>query len=258
MLQDSRGFMWFGTEDGLNKYDGYEFTVYRHNSEDSLSISGNWIYALYESHYNDKHVLWIGSSNGLSRMDLETELITQFRHDPNDQNSLINDWIISIDEDSYGYLWIGTNVGICKLNRVTGKFTGYRHDPNNPYSLSANKWCMVHESVTHEDTILWVGTWDGLNKFDRQTEKFTHYKPDISKPNSINDNNIAYLFTDTSGILWISTQNGGLNKLNIKTGQFLGFTLQGSERRHPWSVGIRFDDGHPSPGLRETLRWRGR
>ena len=84
--------MWFGTEDGLNKYDGYNFTVYRHDPEDSLSISGNWIKTLHESHYGGKHSLWVGTFNsGLNRLDLETEQFTHFRHNPNDPQSLSND-----------------------------------------------------------------------------------------------------------------------------------------------------------------------
>jgi len=113
ILQDSRGFMWFGTEDGLNKYDGYSFSVYRHDPDDSLSISGNWIWAIHESDYGGKHVLWIGTRNsGLSRLDLETEQFTHFKNMPDDPQSLSSDKIVSICEDSFGDLWIGTMKGI--------------------------------------------------------------------------------------------------------------------------------------------------
>jgi ligand-binding sensor domain-containing protein len=224
ILQDSRGFMWFGTEDGLNKYDGYNFTVYRHDPDDILSISGNWIWTLQESHYGGKHVLWVGTKySGLNRLDLETEQFTHFRHDPKDLQSLSQDQIASIFEDSYGELWIGTFTGINKFDRKTEKFIRYQHDPDDPTSLSENKYCTIHESLTADSSILWIGTWGGLNRFNRKTQKFTRYLYDRHNQNSLSNNNIAKLFTDASGMLWIMTQNGGLNKFNIETEQFIRF-----------------------------------
>jgi ligand-binding sensor domain-containing protein len=129
ILQDTRGFMWFGTDDGLNKYDGYRFTVYRHHPDDSLSISDNNVRVLHESHHGGKHVLWIGTSSGLNRLDLETEQFTHFKNDPTDPQSLSHNWVVSIYEDSFGELWIGTDGGINKFNRETNKFVRYQHDP---------------------------------------------------------------------------------------------------------------------------------
>ena len=148
ILQDSRGFMWFGTEDGLNKYDGYNFTVYRHNPEDSLSISGNCITALYESQFHGKQVLWIGTHSGLNLLDIETEQFTHFRNDPDDPQSLSHDRVISIYEDSFGEFWIGTDGGINILDRETKKFVRYQHDPKNPNSLSHNLSCTITETFT--------------------------------------------------------------------------------------------------------------
>jgi signal transduction histidine kinase/ligand-binding sensor domain-containing protein/DNA-binding response OmpR family regulator len=225
ILQDSRGFMWFGTEDGLNKYDGYDFTVYRHDPEDSLSISDNWIWTLHESHYGGKHVLWVGTHNsGLNRLDLKTEQFTHFKNNLDDPQSLSSDRIASIYEDSFGDLWIGTMRGINKLDRVSEKFNRYQYNPNDTTTLSSNNYCLIIESPVAKDSILWIGTWDGLNKFDRKTEKFTHYKHDRNNPNSLSNNNINNLFFDSSGILWISAfMNGGLNNFNTETEHFTRF-----------------------------------
>jgi ligand-binding sensor domain-containing protein len=224
ILQDSKGFMWFGTEDGLNKYDGYRFTVYRHDPEDSLSISDNRIGTLHESHYGGNHVLWVGTEyGGLNRLDLKTEKFTHFRHDPDDPQSLSNDRIVSIYEDNLGDLWIGTDAGINKFDRETEKFVRYQHDPKNPTSLGSNQYCTIHESPTAGTSNLWVGTWYGLNKFDRNAEKFTRYKHYRHDPNSLSNININDLFFDSSGLLWIATMSGGLNKFNIKTEQFTRF-----------------------------------
>ena len=224
ILQDSQGFMWICTEDGLNKYDGYSFTVYRHDPEDSLSISDNNVYALHESKHCGKPVLWVGTQNGgLNRLDLETEQFTHYRKDTDDPQSLSNDNIVSIYEDSFGELWIGTYGGINKFDRKTEKFIRYQHDPEDPTSLSNNKYCTIYESLTTGKSILWVGTNSGLNKFNRKTEKFTRYKHDRYNPNSLSHNLINYIFADASGILWIATQRGGLNKFCIETEQFTRF-----------------------------------
>jgi len=224
IVQDCRGFMWFGTEDGLNKYDGYSFTVYRHDPEDSLSISDNWIQAVHESHYDGKHILWVGTLyGGLNRLDLDTEQFTHFRHNPNDPQSLSNNKIVSIYEDRFGELWIGTDRGINKFDRKTGKFLRYQHDPKDSTSLSHNQWCKIFESILDGTSTIWVGTFRGLNKFDRRTEEFTRYKHDRYNLNSLSHNHIVYLFADTSGMLWITTNNGGLNKFNIETEHFTRF-----------------------------------
>ena len=113
ILQDSRGFMWFGTEDGLNKYDGYNFTVYKHDPEDPNSLAGNWIQALFE---DDSGTLWIGSGEGgLSRYDRTADQFTHYRNDFQDPASLSDDDVTAIYQDREGVLWIGTGGG--GLNR---------------------------------------------------------------------------------------------------------------------------------------------
>ena len=232
ILQDSRGFMWFGTEDGLNKYDGYNFTVYRHDPDDSLSISENWVWSLHESHYAGKHVLWVGTKNGgLNRMDLETEQFTHFRNIPDDPQSLSNDMIVSIYEDSFGELWVGTLGGINRFDRKTKKFVRYQNDANNPNSLSSNNYCTIYESVTAGKPVLWFGTWGGLNKFDRNTEEFTHYKHNAHNLNSLSSNHINDLYSDISGRLWIGTDKRGLNKFNIETEQFTRFQYEPNDAK---------------------------
>jgi ligand-binding sensor domain-containing protein len=224
IIQDSRGFMWFATEDGLNKYDGYNFTVYRYDPEDSLSISDNLIWTLQESHYGDKHVLWIGTKyGGLNRLDLETEQFRHFKNDPDDPQSLSNNWVVSICEDSFGDLWIGTNGGTNIFNRETEKFVRYQNDPKDPNSLSHNINSTICESLIDGTSILWIGTKAGLNKFDRKTGKFIRYQHDRYNLNSLSYNLIEYLYADSSGTLWITTNNGGLNKFNIRTEQFTRF-----------------------------------
>ncbi len=109
ILQDSKGFMWFGTQDGLNKYDGYQFTVYRHDSQDANSLSHNEVFAIYE---DSQGTLWFGTGKGLNRFDSQQNRFIHYLHDPqNPDNSLSNNTVWSINEDNEGLLWIGTDGG---------------------------------------------------------------------------------------------------------------------------------------------------
>ena len=106
ILQDRQGFLWFATEDGLNRYDGYSFKVFRHNADDPYAISGNTVQSAYE---DTKGRLWFGTYHGgLNLYDPLTEQFRHFRHDPNDPNSLSNDNVWVITEDGKGRLWVGT------------------------------------------------------------------------------------------------------------------------------------------------------
>ena len=110
ILQDSLGYLWFGTGDGLNKYNGYGFEIYSHDPEDPKSLSNNSITSIYEDH---EGVLWIGTlGGGLDRLDPETERFAQFGADPDDPHSLGNPFVYSILEDREGMFWIATDEGV--------------------------------------------------------------------------------------------------------------------------------------------------
>jgi len=134
ILQDSKGYMWFGTQDGLNKYDGYSFTVYRHDVLDSNSLSGAWVLSIYEDRAG---ALWIGTwGGGLNKFDRDTERFTRLVNDPKNPHSLSHNDVGSIYEDHAGMLWIGTSSGLNKFDRDTERFTHFVNDPQNPHSLS--------------------------------------------------------------------------------------------------------------------------
>ena len=170
ILQDDKGFMWFGTEDGLNRYDGYEFVVYTHDPETLDSLSDNWIWSLYE---DQSGVLWIGTNTGgLNRFDRETDQFMHYQNDPNDPHSLSHNAVRSIHEDREGVLWIGTwGGGLNRFDRDTEQFIRYQNDVDDPHSLSNGNVFSIHED---QSGVLWIGTdGGGLNRFDRETEQFT-------------------------------------------------------------------------------------
>jgi len=127
ILQDRRGFMWFATHDGLNRYDGNTFVVYKNNPSDPASLSGNFLTDLVE---DDQGYLWITTqTGGVSKFDPKTERFTAYRHDPGNPNSIGDGPVTSIARDAHGYLWLGTEErGLEKFDPSTGRFTSYLND----------------------------------------------------------------------------------------------------------------------------------
>jgi ligand-binding sensor domain-containing protein/signal transduction histidine kinase len=116
MVQDHYGFMWFGTKDGLNRYDGYHFVVYRHDAADTASIADNFIQSVFE---DSKGRLWIGTaSQGLDLLNRETETFTHFRHSDNNDGTITDDHIVAVTEDHDGAIWVSTTNGLNKITWV--------------------------------------------------------------------------------------------------------------------------------------------
>ncbi len=201
--------MWFGTRDGLNRYDGYEFKVYRHDPDDENSISNNFIYALWEDALGD---LWIGTNGGgLNRFDRTRERFIQYRHDPDDSNSLSHDIVRSIAGDSRkrgAPLWIGTlGGGLNRLDVNEGRFTHYRHDPSRDDSLDSDDiWCVAW---ARNDTV-WVGSNDaGLNMTHAsEPGKFKRFGYQPGNPGGLTEGGIWSLYSDAENTLWIGTASG--------------------------------------------------
>ena len=216
ILQDHRGFMWFGTRDGLNKYDGYHFTVYRHQPYDTTSLTHNKINALFEDH---KGIMWIGTDDGLNIYNRELDCFQISLNDSLNLSKICHNIINAIYEDRSGNLWIGTENGLCKINRDRSKAVFYKSIKNDPETLSDN-----HISAIFEDNqgALWIGTDDGLNYKVTGTEKFLRFQHNLYNPNTICDNRINDLHEDELGNLWIATGNG-LSRYDRKKNQFHTF-----------------------------------
>ncbi len=220
ILQDRRGFMWFGTEDGLNQYDGYKFKIYRNNPENLNSISYNNIKAIHEDRSG---ILWFGTyGGGLNRFDHEKEQFDHYQADPKDPKSLSNNFVTAICEDSSGNLWIGTENGLNMLipsanDESSATFTTYNADLSFPYSLSADRIKSIYEDSYG---VLWIGTYGGgLNRFDHEKEQFDHYQADPKDPKSLSNNFVTAICEDSSGNLWIGTENGLNMLIQSKSGE---------------------------------------
>ncbi|MBN2116487.1 MAG: hypothetical protein JW730_07950 [Anaerolineales bacterium] len=135
IFQDRRGFLWIGTQDGLNRYDGYSFTTFKQDADNPASISHNSILSIAEDRDG---LLWIGTwGGGLNRFDPATEKFTAYRHIPDDPSSLSNDTVTSILEDSNGVLWVGTLDGLNRFNPQNNGFDHFGNVPDDLTSLSS-------------------------------------------------------------------------------------------------------------------------
>jgi signal transduction histidine kinase/ligand-binding sensor domain-containing protein/ActR/RegA family two-component response regulator len=217
-MQDSRGFMWFGTREGLNRYDGYTFTVYKHRLGDDKSLSSNLVNGIVE---DDRGFLWIGTwGGGLDRYDRGTNQFVHFKHNPSNPTSLSSNLVLCLLKDSRGYLWIGTEDG--GLNRMdsAGHFVHYLHRDGDTTSLSSNYVKSLCEDADHQ---IWAATYGGgLDLLERSTGTFRTFLHDPNNPGSLYDNELASVFSDSRHRLWIGTYTG-LDEFDRQTGKFIHY-----------------------------------
>ncbi len=213
IVQDSLGFIWLATQDGLDRFDGYNFYIYEPVPGDSSSISDNDIYTLY---VDKSGTLWIGTQNGgLNKFNSTTGTFNSYQNNPADSSSLSSNYVTSIADDNSGNLWIGTINGLNYFDKSKLKFTRYMHDNANPNSLLSNS---VYSIFNDKFGNIWVGTGKGLDLFDWKTKSFTHYLN--SKNSHTTDSNLVVSIAgDNSGNLWIGTLDG-LYKFNIYSKKF--------------------------------------
>ncbi|MBL7093588.1 hypothetical protein ISS22_06400, partial [candidate division KSB1 bacterium] len=216
ILQGRKGFIWFATSGGVFRFDGYDAKKLNLNSEKHNRLINNQAHVLYEDRSGK---IWIGSySSGVSWIDREK-----------------------------GKLFTAWTIGLSNYDRETGKIINFQHDPQNPNSLgkgSINSIC--------EDTsgTLWIGTSeDGLNRLNKaeidfknpQSTKFIRYLHEKNNPNSLSDNSVHDLYLDKTGMLWIATERGGLNKLELVNAKAsdptqVKFTSYQHDAKNPYSL----------------------
>lgn len=216
IAQDHQGFIWFGTQEGLNRYDGYEMVVYDHKQGVAGSLSHDWVWSVY---VDNAGTLWVGTDGGgLNRYDRQTDSFTRFRHAEDDPSSLSNDRVRVIYQDSHGDYWIGTDGGgLNRFDSDTGQFIHYRHSDGKPDSLPSDKVLAVFEDSRGK---LWVGTDAGLARMDHTQQKFVVFRHDPALPVSLSDDKVRSIYEDRRGQLWIGTYQGGLNRFDRSTGSF--------------------------------------
>ncbi|WP_169304425.1 hybrid sensor histidine kinase/response regulator transcription factor [Pedobacter frigoris] len=247
ITQDKQQFMWFGTNHGLNRYDGYQFKIYLNDPTDSESVSSNSISCVFN---DSKGRLWVGTSKGLNKYDKNRDAFT--RISKTSGSGLSNNAINCIYEDDQKNLWIGTSSGLNLLAHGSRKFKSFffgnkeaGNRQNQIYSIfkdnEGDLWLgtvtglirmslkkghfnnRIFRSNKNPESIssnyitsinadaqqnLWIGTDNGLNLYNKATRTFTVYKHNAQDPNTIVHNDIRKINPDKKGMLWISTQEG--------------------------------------------------
>ena len=217
---DSRGFLWIGTSDGLNRYDGYTFKVYRHKPLDSLSISNNFIHSIDEDR---KGNIWIGTNSGLNRFDPHTGKF----HDYNEiwEDSMgIGNKIKSVYCERNGIIWILTDGFLVRMQSGSLRFKVYNYflSTGSDFPDDANT-----NLVKDRNGLLWFGTDMGLYSFDRNSEKFKRYFNDRRDNSSLSSNIILSVYEDRNGELWVGTTLG-INKFDRLNSRFKRYPLSGN------------------------------
>jgi signal transduction histidine kinase/ligand-binding sensor domain-containing protein/DNA-binding response OmpR family regulator len=205
IIQDSRGFMWIGTGNGLNRYDGYKFINYTHDPDDEYSISNNVITDLAEDRNGN---VWIATKRGLNKFDRASGRFTSFRHNESDNTSLIANVVNRIAFDQSGNLWVATPHGLDYLDMESKKFKHHVHADADNGSISNNN---VQTILIDSKQNVWAGTSSGgLNLYLKSEDKFLKFKyisPVSGRPKG---DNILCIFEYGPNKLYLGTQSDGV------------------------------------------------
>ena len=254
LLKDSRGYLWIATFDGLNRYDGYEVTAFKHDPEDPSTISSSFTRRVIE---DASGMIWVGTTNGFNRFDPLTEQFTRYGFDPSVSDSTVSalfedstgrfwvgsshgilyefdrtdeelsPWspehelgrILDIVEDKEGILWIGHSRGLTRLDPDTESFALY--EPVDATGLLANR---VKQILLGDDGFLWLAMdGGGLAHFDTVTESSTIYRHDPDDPTSLSSNAVMSIAEAGPDSYWVGTYGAGLNLFDAETGTFRHF-----------------------------------
>jgi signal transduction histidine kinase/ligand-binding sensor domain-containing protein/CheY-like chemotaxis protein/HPt (histidine-containing phosphotransfer) domain-containing protein len=249
-LQDSQGFVWLATEDGLIRYDGLELYRYAYSRTAREGLPGNFIREIVEDAHHD---LWIAIKDaGLARWNRATDSFTRFRHDPKDPGSLASDVTRAVLVDAHGRIWVGMNdAGIDILDPVTGRIEHRRHDPHDADSLSDDQ---IFTLALDRSGAVWVGTATGLDRWQPERNAFLHLRQDRG---ALTGKQVSTMIEDRTGSLWVGTFDGGLDHIDATGNLIESFRHDAQRPASLASDGVRaiLEDhaGHLWVGTEEGL-----
>ncbi len=225
ILQDKRGFMWFCTQDGLNKYDGLNFKVYTHDVTTRQSLSQASIRAAYKGRGG---ILWLAViGGGLNKFDPEKETVSRYQYHRDNPKTISHNDLRAVIEDRDGEVWAGTLAGLNKLDPKTGYFTRFLHEPGNNETLIDN---IVNGIIQDRNDRLWVAAGNALHLLEKETGTFRVFQ--VPTPVS-GDCRIVSLYQGNDGRFWIGTEGSGLYRFNPEKGQFRACFYDESAKNEP-------------------------
>jgi diguanylate cyclase (GGDEF)-like protein len=216
VLQDSKGLLWIGTENGLNRYNGYEFETFKRERGNPDSLSSDFIFDIEEDRAGN---LWIATNGGgLVKFDRATNRFATFRHDPAKSNSISSNIVRRILIDAKGIIWIGTRgAGLDRLDPGSGVFSRFQFGngdeaPNNIYALFQDS-----------TGILWAGGDHGLTRLSTETNEVFTYAHDPDASDSLAKHSVRAIAEDANGVLWVGSDGGGIARLSANDEAFEHF-----------------------------------
>ncbi|HNS47106.1 MAG TPA: two-component regulator propeller domain-containing protein, partial [Bacteroidales bacterium] len=225
VLKDADGFMWFTTNMGMCRYDGYTMKQFTSDPTDSTSLSGNFLYA--EPLVDRSGNIWIGTfESGLSLFDRITGKFTHYKHDPRVNGSIDNNNIWSVYQDSDGVIWVGTYSALNKFDPVTGKFKFFRPSPDHEED-PVNRIYSMLEDLNRD---LWIATGRGVFLYNRDTGVFRRFDPASPLTEKLNEQMVFHVMCDNDGDYWFAAE-GGLFHYKIKNKELNLFSTQGTGGR---------------------------
>lgn len=202
IVQDQQGYMWFGSQHGLSRYDGYRVIVYRNDPNNARSLADNWVQVL---HVDNKNRLWVGTRGGLQRFNPATGDFTAFPAVPNQPDWAGRQQVQAIVSDGSGKLWLGTSDGLHHFNPESGSYQVLRHDPADGASLANDR---ITALALDARGGLWVGLKQGLDYLAAGAAGFRHFRIDTEAQPNAPLNEIVQLRVDQRQILWLITMDG--------------------------------------------------
>ena len=235
ILQDENGFMWFGTQDGLNRFDGYNFKIFKNNPGDSSSLTNNFIFSIIEDQFG---ILYIETQGGDFHLyNPRSESFQAMNRDQIDFEKAKVSTVGALLYETNGIKWVGglsKGTGLERIDTKSGKSKVFKHDPSDPSSLGDDKVYSVFRDRTGN---LWVGTFNGLDRLDELTGKFIHYRNNPSDPTSLSDNWVWPICEDSRGYLWVGTVRSGLCVFDPASNSFYNYKNDSSD---PTSINDNF------------------
>jgi two-component sensor histidine kinase/ligand-binding sensor domain-containing protein len=224
IIQDARGFLWFGTYNGLDRYDGYDFRIFLPDKSKPNSISNHSILSLCEDR---KGYIWIATLDGLNRYNWKTDEFEVYKHHPNDPNSLSDNNITTVYEDKSGIIWVGTINGLNKYNPDKNNFTVFGKVSNtlNPDSLNSIT-CIQEDSKG----IIWLGTWNGISCIKKDGTLVKQYYINSNILPNMRNWMFASFCEDKKKNLWIGLNGAGIDKYDPSTGRFTHYISVPSDK----------------------------
>ncbi|MGL4878889.1 ligand-binding sensor domain-containing protein, partial [Paraclostridium dentum] len=212
LYQDTNGYMWIGTNDGLNRYNGYDFKVYSYNDKDKNSISNNFIIDVTEDNSGN---IWVGTANGLSKINLKTGNINNYL-DRNDNGNLLHYNIRDILVTKDNRIIVATSNGLNLYDKENDKFKRVLSSENQLTNQ------MINSLTEDEKGNIWIGTDKGLDKYDANFKNRLEFYQNKGK-NSISESSINKVYYEKENI-WLGTSNSGLIKINISNNEITRYS----------------------------------